>query len=285
MDLPTSLNNSSGAPPFESNGIRRTFSDTILSNLENEVCRTPSSRSDSNAGVEGNDTVKLGRQKSSRFGGHPKISISKFAVTEQPDGTKSEKPPKVTVIRNRSDRDPKTRSVTSSLSTLARKSFISPSRSPSPSRGKHIDEGYDNDGVLKVMALPGSTTVRERSLDTEQLVSQGDSRMIKRRNTLTGKKPKRPLSALLGKPATSFDGESPVVPAIPKSFSSDRLPSLVQRHSPLEKQPTIPRSKSSERLQTPLLDTPRKKDELWSNFRTLDGEFQKYVLSMALTGC
>ncbi|KAK8238346.1 hypothetical protein HDK90DRAFT_502766 [Phyllosticta capitalensis] len=51
------------------------------------------------------------------------------------------------------------------------------------------------------------------------------------------------------------------------SFSTDRLPSLLR--SP-------PSSESIPPLKTFSLDTPKKKDELWGQFRSLDGDFQKF---------
>ena len=271
---------------LESDGIRRTFSETALPNLEKDFYQKDPNERISN-GITGGDDANLSRQKSSQYGGRgPKISVSKFTVTEQSGGDGgSGKVSKVAVIRNKPGQDLKVRSVTSSLSTLARKSFVNPSRSSSPNHVKQIDveSGGDSDSGdnVKVTASPKLILAKQLFLNNEPPALDGKSQTVRRRNTLTGRKTKRPLSALLGRSASTFNDGSPVVPAIPKSFSTDQLPSLVQQQSPLEKRPEMPMSKSSDRLQTSIPE-PRKKDELWSNFRTLDGEYHKYVVAIII---
>lgn len=84
------------------------------------------------------------------------------------------------------------------------------------------------------------------------------------------KKNKR-LSALL-------TANAPAVPSVPKSFSTEQLPLYPQSDSPLtptERVPPLPRNISTDKLGNKLKTEPRKKDELWTVFRTLEGELRK----------
>lgn len=78
---------------------------------------------------------------------------------------------------------------------------------------------------------------------------------------------------------TSPSKSVPSSPQLGQSFSTDRLPSLLRSPPSSESIPPVPRHKiSSDKLKTFSLDTPKKKDELWGQFRSLDGDFQKLVL-------
>lgn len=84
------------------------------------------------------------------------------------------------------------------------------------------------------------------------------------------KKNKR-LSALL-------TASGPAVPSVPKSFSTEQLPLYPQSDSPLtptDRVPPIPRNVSTDKLGNKIKTEPRKKDELWTVFRTLEGELRK----------
>ena len=263
-------------PPLSApNGIRRTFSETILTNLENGVRRQPSSASESNTILGGGEIDGILRPKSGRHGHTPKFAVSRFAVTEKTEKDTLTDPPKSIIRKGKSSREAPARSVSGSLSTFARKSWINSSRSQSPSPTREcLTDKFASEGVPPVPTL---------STDPEDLKTNGkvldERKSLRRRNTLSGKKSKRPLSALLGKTTPLIDNDNPTVPSIPKSFSTDRLPSYMQHQSSPERLPIVPRSKSSERFQGHGLDIPRKKDELWSTFRTLDGEYQKYAIN------
>ncbi|KAJ4993939.1 UPF0592 membrane protein C7D4.03c [Stagonosporopsis vannaccii] len=85
------------------------------------------------------------------------------------------------------------------------------------------------------------------------------------------KKNKR-LSALL-------TANGPAVPSVPKSFSTEQLPLYPQKDSPLtptERVPPLPRNISTDKLGNKIKTEPRKKDELWTVFRTLEGELRKF---------
>lgn len=90
------------------------------------------------------------------------------------------------------------------------------------------------------------------------------------------KKNKR-LSALL-------TANGPAVPSVPKSFSTEQLPLYPHSQSPLSPSnvvPPLPRNLSTDKLGNRVKTEPRKKDELWTVFRTLEGELRKWVDSLS----
>jgi hypothetical protein len=71
------------------------------------------------------------------------------------------------------------------------------------------------------------------------------------------------------------------LPSVPKSFSTEKLPHYPQYHNPASPThivPPLPRNVSAEKLKG-LKTEPRKKDELWTAFRTLDADLRKYDVS------
>lgn len=157
--------------------------------------------------------------------------------------------------------DTKPRSMSRSLSRLARRSWISTSRSPSPSASKH--EHMQN------AIIPSETS---SLLTRSSLISTVNTQEASSTLKNTARSQRRTLSTFTGKARP--ESAVPSVPAIPKSFSTDKLPFV--RNRALERTPTVPNSTSVERLQGLWIDPLRKKDELWNVFRTLDGDFQKF---------
>jgi hypothetical protein len=66
----------------------------------------------------------------------------------------------------------------------------------------------------------------------------------------------------------------PPVPPLPKSFSTDKLPSYVRSPTSPAHIPPLPQTISPDKLKG-LKTEPRKKDELWTVFRTLEGDLRK----------
>ena len=95
---------------------------------------------------------------------------------------------------------------------------------------------------------------------------------IERKGTL--KKASRPLSLLLSGTSDKSESHPPPIPSLPKSYSTDRLPTLKpSAGTETERVPPMPGLISAEKLLR--AEFGRKKDELWTVFRTLDGEYQK----------
>ena len=153
-----------------------------------------------------------------------------------------------------------------SLSGLARKSWVAVSRSSSISpsrRGVENTQRYTSDrsSFSRSSSYPNLETLQERDLGS-----------VTQRADENRKQSRRPLSSLVRRPTPS--SEAPLVPSIPRSFSSDRLLSAAQ-HGSTEDPPTIPTAVTYNRLQAVGPESSKKKDELWSSFRDLEGEYQK----------
>lgn len=103
--------------------------------------------------------------------------------------------------------------------------------------------------------------------------------MLRRKSISLRNKLARPTAALLrGKSAD--EGLMPPVPDIPtfhKSFSTDRLPSQRDQVQN-ERSPPVPRMTPGERtFSGGHISISKKKDELWSVFRALDGDYAKFT--------
>lgn len=268
-------------PTFAAMGMRRTLSENVLS-VPDETARraTPLSRS-SAVGLktkESQDAKNVNLRKSTRSRMHPKITISKFTLSldRKPEET-THKPPKTAAMEDRPDRIMKVKSVSGSLSSFARKSWKPASRSPSPSkdipeRGNAVTEISVLDSTTPDVASAMGNGTGARKADFEGAING-----VSRNSTVAYKKQRRPLSTFLGRSSPGSGSYASSVASIPKSISTDKLPSVFHGYPIAERLPALPRTMSSERLQGIGLDLPRRRDELWGAFRTLDGDFQKYV--------
>ena len=267
----------------EASSIKRTLSENVLSNLGNGL---PQRNGHSKTSDKAQLTKfnRLTRRKSKLFQKDSKIAISSFVVGDDQVVDDISRVPKAV----RGDSDGKSRSVSTTLSNFARKSWIRPSRSPSPNERKSVDHGLrtQSPGTSRATTPPDTTTPPEvkpsSSLPNEVLSNafegtNGHVELLQRKGTTAGKGPRRPLSAILGRSESSAKDSIPAVPSLPKSYSSDRLSSLANGQAAVSRE-QLPRINSADRSQKSLLDTPRRKDELWGNFRSLDVEFQKYIL-------
>ncbi|KAK4619332.1 UPF0592 membrane protein [Fulvia fulva] len=175
-----------------------------------------------------------------------------------------------------------------------------PSRSPSPTKQESAagpgsistvpEEAIPSDGRRKSLLSRTLTSrsargTKERKESPHSGDEQDTEPSVKRRSTFLRKKTSRNkltkvatndvrASAL---PATA-EHVVPVVPALPKSFSTDKLPNLRSSSPMSDRAAPMPRLVSSEKLHqpSPLSGVTRKKDELWNVFRTLEGDFTKF---------
>jgi hypothetical protein len=263
--LPSSIHMASPGPP-EQSPLKRTFSDNALSKMESNTQHRASVVSSEHPAWGGSRVNGLFRSKS-RSKKDAKVALSQFTIYEPQQGNGLAELPKALIKGDTLEVERKQRSMTSSLSNLARRSsWIVGSRSPSPSKRKSLvltKTERDEPKLLKVVV----TTKNERiSAETESAGLKSQTEVSKRRTT----KPKRPLSAFMGKSAS--DGP-PAVPSIPKSLSTDRLPAAM--HISQEPLPLSSRPESHDRLHVSDAGTARKRDELSSQFRTLDAEYHK----------
>lgn len=272
-----------GATPERKSSLSRSFSENVLANIQGNISRQSSTQTGSE------DGVKSGRRSLRRLGSskrqkdsEPPFPISKFTIGPNPSSQDPADASEVCTDGNTQATERKGPSVAGSISSLARRSWIGESRSPSPSPTRTRLRKEKAPGAESTHHVNGSSpaiNVETSSLsaakvkdDVQKPSSNGQvNRSLSRRNSVLSLS-RRPLSSLLSKAPTS---EPPSVPPIPKSYSTDRLP-LSSKQSTSSKTPAVPKSLSSERLQGLGAETPRRKDELWSLFRTLDGEYQKF---------
>jgi hypothetical protein len=183
-----------------------------------------------------------------------------------------------------------------------------PSRSPSPPKKEAILKSYQVGKDAAPAPTPIGATSRRKSFmrrrdskspkDAKEEavapkkasatpVEQATEQPVARRSTLIRRK-SRPISQLFqgGKedePAVVHEvpevPKVPKMPALSKSFSTDRLPTLrSQTPQPNDRAAPMPRLLSSERVPSGGISIPiRKKDELWSVFRTLEGDYTKFA--------
>ncbi|KAF2761430.1 DUF1765-domain-containing protein [Pseudovirgaria hyperparasitica] len=143
-------------------------------------------------------------------------------------------------------------------------------------------------GAGRRMSMIGRSRERDKGLANNEEGVIGEH--VPNKRTLLKSIP-RPSSMLIRSRTTdnisperqSQARDVPAVPQLPISFSTDRLPttsnSPIKEHlSPTDRVPSLPRQRSSDRLRASNIkgEPQRKKDELWTVFRTLDGDYQKF---------
>lgn len=158
-----------------------------------------------------------------------------------------------------------------SLAKLRRKSWIvSQQHSSSPTRA---DKSAQKEDSAKKSQAATEANKRKTPTNTISIPEESEARDTVQEDLqqpipLT-KKNKR-LSGL-------FNATTNSSPSVPKSFSTEQLPYYSQPHTPLSPThiPPLPRNISAEKLKG-VKTEPRKKDELWTVFRTLDADLRKH---------
>lgn len=110
--------------------------------------------------------------------------------------------------------------------------------------------------------------------------SEAEPEPERRKSLSLRRKVTRPVSGIFKGLSVEGSADPPVpdVPPIPKSFSTDRLPPARDGSPIPTRAAPPPRLVSNERHYAPNpLTIPRKKDELWSVFRALDGDYVKFA--------
>jgi len=264
---------------YERNGIKRTFSENLFANPKANKFRHASIKRPSRHGdglKEPNGYPHVARPPSTKPKPETKFSVAKFTLPSDDDEPELGYDSKIRKKNSGGDQGKKKkRSVTGSISRIARQTWIGPPRSPSPSVGRALERApYKREAVSDQEELnPQSIS---DGVNGSTLVA-GHGQTQRHGSTVRRTKSRRPLSSFVT--VSPSEQGSPSVPPIPKSFSTDRLP-LSHVHTSSEVPPGLPKSRSFERLQANGPESPKRKDELWSAFRALDGDFQKYVLKL-----
>ena len=262
----------------ERNGIKRTFSENIIANPKANNFRHASIKRASQRGAgskESDAHTDLARGLSTKSKTEPKITISKFTLATEEDETDLSYEPKNQKKALDGDQGNKKKSVTRSLSRFARRSWMAPSRSPSPSKRRALERETNPNAHDAALKHPEPDTLLAAEGVNGSAVMNGHDKGQPENGIVRRTKPRRPLSSLIT--LTSPENSVPSVPPLPKSFSTDRLPQI-HAHTSADVPPGLPKSISFERLQMKGTESTRRKDDLWSAFRALDGDFQKYVV-------
>jgi hypothetical protein len=262
-------------------GIKRTFSDNVLA-----LSPDGSSKTGQSPYVPSKELLR-----SASRSGKGKIAVTKFTLSaedlEHVSGNDTKKPVAVAVTEKM--RPSTGRSVSSTFRNLARRPWkTSSSRSPSPapkearrlakSRHASPEKKHSISVVTEPITTPSPVASRpsSRSADVENSelkASHDTSPLPLQRPSPQSKSSRRPLSAILqiNKSETELGlSKKPSLQSLRSKRSSDKL-----SRPPPVKVPPIPSSLSSDRLSSASVDTNKKKDPLWSVFRTLDADFQK----------
>ncbi|MCJ1350548.1 MAG: hypothetical protein MMC33_000529 [Icmadophila ericetorum] len=269
VTAPTHLNPSRS---LESPNIRRTFSATVLPTLENSVKqKTPSKYNPDSA--RGDVVSKLSRGLSVRSFRHSKITISKFAITEQPGG--GDAGLEVEFKKDILKQDAKAQRSSDSQLGLTLPSSANNLRPSPPNRSKLVTQVEGTNGILgfKHLAIPDPT--KGNPVKVQTTVVGGDATWEEKTPAKITKS-RRPLSSLI-RSASLFNDKNTLVSPVLLRTTSDKLPIPASRSSSQGKSTISSRTTSSERLPEKRLESNYKKDELCGLFRTLDGEYQKFI--------
>lgn len=221
---------------------------------------------------------RLGRTRS--FVARPKSWIQRVKGSPEragaldSDGIPSIDPP----ARRALSKPPKgkPRPASGSFVTFARKSWISASRSPSPNHSTETEtaNGGPNGDILHMAPKKAPSTPRLSPTAPPQLErpalarsSTGPPKALSRSESTFQKIKRRPQSVLMS--FTTFNSSNSSNSSLPRS-------SLDNRSSPSTSTDKVPPVPSLDAIPKITPDAPRRRDELWSSFRSLDNDFSKF---------
>jgi hypothetical protein len=221
---------------------------------------------------------RVGRRKSlvarpkswiQRVKGSPERPESVDAVNTSPSNI----PPVPQIPKATRDR---TKTVSESFATFAKKSWITSSRSPSPCRniGREGDQDGNTEDTSKSASTVSSSSPRRTTAAPKVDKPTPDSppKQLIRSSTTLSKIKSRPQSVLMN--FTTYNSTNSSTSSLPRSSTDN---TSTPRTS-TDKVPPLPKNSSTEKLQNLRIEalTPRKKDELWPAFRSLENDFSKF---------
>ena len=259
--------------PLDSRNIRRTFSARVLPTLENSFKHEPPPKYNPDS-ARGDVVSKLSRGLSVRSFRHSKIAISKFAITEQHDGDDAELEVEFKRSILKQEKDGRSSSdLHFSFAPTSSASILRPS-TPNVERQANSINGTSS---FSPVSTPEPTKGNPVKLPAK--VTLGDS-ILEEKTPAPANKHRRPISSFI-KSASIFTDKNTSAPPIPGTTSAKFLTPASRSNS----QDTLTnpsRTTTSERLQDKKAESFSKKDELWSLFRILDGEHQRFVFHKLL---
>ena len=193
---------------------------------------------------------------------------------------------------------PRSRTLSRTLTSLSnRRSRLSRNSSPekpsSTNKNSNIQSENEAANGITVSQKP---SVKRRSWRTSKVDSQpppsddksSDGTVSRSRSLLTrrGRPSTNPFGSLrpfsgsekaaaIESPLETVSPKKRPATPLPLSFSNSSLPSLAHPGQANQNIPPLPGTVQSEYLRHATSQIPKKKDELWNVFRTLDGDFQK----------
>ena len=207
-------------------------------------------------------------------------TLSELSLTSSAGNALPRPDTSVAVLRRANtdgDAGTRPRSLSRSLSQrLKSQSWMPGSRSPSPKKPPSRDQSPANTG----RRTPNRLTRRSAIAESGDKESRSRSSSLTKKGSELTRRFSRPLSTVssgvASENSTPIESVNSKSLGLPKSWSSEKLPlpAVVRSMPSSERVPPVPRMGSSEKLRT-LKPELRKKDELWSIFRTLDGDVQK----------
>jgi hypothetical protein len=225
---------------------------------------------------------RLGRRKS--LVARPKSWIQRVkgsperqSAPELSDTTPLDAPPVPTISKATREKENKTKTVTESFATFARKSWMTSSRSPSPNRA--AERGAEEDSPAEDSKSTGSPTPKRRlslvpnpKLDKSRRSKTAENLTVpsaKAGSTLAKTK-QRPQSVIMS--LKNFASTNSSTSSLPGSSVDNRS----TPRTSIDKVPPLPTAPSTERLQQLGPDNPKRRDELWSAFRSIDNDYTKF---------
>ena len=175
-------------------------------------------------------------------------------------------------------RDNKTKSVSETFATFARKSWISSSRDPSPSnriKKKEKKEKYTEDNLSPDGRIAGTSSARSvspaKNTKEPAQVVENELKPVTRPPTTLQKIRQRPQSVLMS--FTNLASANSSTSSLPSSSVDNRSTSTPRTST--ERIPPIPKKTSADRISIGM-EIPRRRDELWSAFRSLENDYAKF---------
>lgn len=153
-----------------------------------------------------------------------------------------------------------------SFAAFARKSWISHSRSPSPSRKKGLLSMDKSGETTKVPAMPSKFLNQGQAADVKSSARAASPKAPMLRRTSTMLK-LRPTSVLISNPVSDNSSAS----SVQRSSMDDRSTPRTSTDKPPMLEPAARKDKSSLGV-----GMSRRRDDLWSAFRTLENDFSKF---------
>lgn len=202
-----------------------------------------------------------------------KGSPERQTPSEPPNTTPSDAPPVPTIPKP--TRDTKTNRVSESFATFARKSWMTSSRSPSPNRIPR-KEVEDDSHAANDSKLGTASPTRRRSivlapkLERRSKTSETVPKTSLKNSSTLMKMKQRPQSVLMN--FTNFNSTNSSASSLPSSSMDNRS----TPRTSTDKVPPLPQAPSLEKLQNLGSDTPKRRDELWSAFRSIENDFSKF---------